>query len=168
MKISVKFASGLQNVCKYYHSNHPITASSSCNYCKKNTISETISKEDKITDKDQHNIVTLNESDHTDLSVILNQVFPECQPNMTKKFKSQKMALERNPHGRRWDKDIARLCLTLWCRSPRGYNELKNSKFMILPSQKILQRYKNTVDQVLSCELSPRNIECTSVGTSSK
>jgi hypothetical protein len=60
---------------------------------------------------------------------------------------SQKMALERNPHGRRWDKDIARLCLTLWCRSPRGYNELRNSKFIILPSQKILQRYKNTVDQ---------------------
>ena len=83
----------------------------------------------------------MNDSDHTDLSVILNQ------PNMTTFLKSQKMALERNPHGRRWDKDIVRLCLTLWCRSPRGYNELRSSKFTILPSQTILQRYKNTVDQ---------------------
>ena len=57
------------------------------------------------------------------------------------------MALERNPHGRRWSKDIIRMCLTLWCRSPRGYADLPNSGFIVLPSQKSLQNYKNIVHQ---------------------
>ena len=57
------------------------------------------------------------------------------------------MALERHPFGRRCDKDIVRMCLTLWCRSPRGYTELRNSNFMILPSQQLLQKYKNNVHQ---------------------
>ena len=39
------------------------------------------------------------------------------------------------------------MCLTLWCRSPRGYTELRNSNFMILPSQQLLQKYKNIVHQ---------------------
>lgn len=60
---------------------------------------------------------------------------------------SQKMALERNPNGRRWSKDLVRLCLTLYCRSPRGYNELRGSNFLILPSQNLLRIYKNSVHQ---------------------
>ena len=61
--------------------------------------------------------------------------------------KSPKMALERHPNGRRWNRDIVRLCLSLWCRSPHGYTDIRNSKFVFLPSQKLLQRYKNQVDQ---------------------
>lgn len=40
-----------------------------------------------------------------------------------------------------------RLCLTLYCRSPRGYNELRGSNFLILPSQNLLRKYKNSVHQ---------------------
>lgn len=43
--------------------------------------------------------------------------------------------------------DIIRLCLTLWCRSPRGYGELRNSKILILPSEKLLQNFKNSIKQ---------------------
>ena len=57
------------------------------------------------------------------------------------------MALEGDPHGRRWNKDFIRMCLTLWCRSLRGYTYLRNSGFIVLPSQKILQDYKNIVHQ---------------------
>lgn len=57
------------------------------------------------------------------------------------------MALERNPNDKRWSKDIVRLCLTLYCRSPRGYNELRGSNFLILPSQNLLRKYKNSVHQ---------------------
>jgi hypothetical protein len=39
------------------------------------------------------------------------------------------------------------MCLALWCRSPRGYAELRNSNFMILSSQQLLQKYKNIVHQ---------------------
>lgn len=62
-------------------------------------------------------------------------------------FNEPKMALERNPNGRRWSKDIIRLCLTLYCRSPRGYNELRGSNFLILPSQNLLRKYKYSVHQ---------------------
>ena len=51
------------------------------------------------------------------------------------------MALERHPFERRWSKDIIRLCLT------RGYAELKNSNFMILTSQNLLRKYKNSIHQ---------------------
>jgi hypothetical protein len=51
------------------------------------------------------------------------------------------MVLERHPFERRWSKDIIRLCLT------RGYAELKNSNFMILPSQNLLRKYKNSIHQ---------------------
>ncbi|KAJ8319800.1 hypothetical protein KUTeg_001387 [Tegillarca granosa] len=37
--------------------------------------------------------------------------------------------------------------MTLWCRSPKGYSELRNSNFIMLPSEKILQKYKNHVKQ---------------------
>ena len=57
------------------------------------------------------------------------------------------MALEGDPHGRRWNTDFIRMCLTLWCRSLRGYTYLRNSGFIVLPSQKILQNYKNIVHQ---------------------
>ena len=57
------------------------------------------------------------------------------------------MALEGDPHGRRWNKDFIRMCLALWCRSLRGYTYLRTSGFIVLSSQKILQNYKNIVHQ---------------------
>jgi len=91
--------------------------------------------------------VILGDSDHNDLSEIFNRIFPDCSPKMQTFLASQKMALERHPFGRRWNKEVIRLCLTLYCRSPRGYSELRNSNFLILPSQNLLRRYKNTVHQ---------------------
>jgi hypothetical protein len=91
--------------------------------------------------------VILNESDHADMSIILEKNFPDCSVNMKSFLNAQRMALQRHPFGRRWKKDIIRLCLTLWCRSPRGYSELRNSNFMILPSKSVLQKYKNIVHQ---------------------
>lgn len=73
---------------------------------------------------DQNNQIILEENDHEDLSDIFHKLFPECNAKMSEFLMSQKMALERNKHGRRWNKDIVRLCLTLWCRSPLSYSEL--------------------------------------------
>lgn len=56
-----------------------------------------------------------------------------------------KMALERNPNGRRWSKDIVRLCLIL--SKSKGYNELRGSNFLIWPSQNLLRKYNNSVHQ---------------------
>ncbi|XP_071174117.1 uncharacterized protein [Mytilus edulis] len=99
------------------------------------------------THDNEENSITLCESDNNDMSTILNNIFPDCSDKMKTFLISQKMALERHPNGRRWNRDIVQLCLSLWCRSPRGYTDLRNSKFLVLPSQKLLQRYKNRIHQ---------------------
>jgi hypothetical protein len=135
------------------------TAVSVCRYCKKLTINPKPKKseivghtkihENECSELDIKNDdeVLLQKKDHDDMSDILKTIFPDCSLKMQTFLMSQKMALERNPNGRRWSKDIIRLCLTLYCRSPRGYSELRNSNFLILPSQNLLRKYKNTVHQ---------------------
>ena len=101
----------------------------------------------KTKDRPESDCLKLSVKDNSNLTIILNKVFPECGDNMRVFLQSQKMALERNPHGRRWPKDIIRLCLTLWCRSPKGYSDLRDSKFLILSSEKQLQRFKAGVNK---------------------
>jgi hypothetical protein len=55
--------------------------------------------------------VTLSENDHQDLVEIFKNRFPDCSTKMSIFLLSQKMALERHPFGKRWDKDIVRMCL---------------------------------------------------------
>jgi hypothetical protein len=76
------------------------------------------------------------------MSIILNKIFPDCPDKMKTFLFSQKMALERHPNGRRWNRDIVRSCLSLWCRGPHGYTDLRNSKFVFLPSQKTIAEVK--------------------------
>lgn len=38
-------------------------------------------------------------------------------------------------------------CLTLYCRSPRCYEDLQKSGFLCLPSSRLIQIYKNKVSQ---------------------
>ena len=109
--------------------------------------------EDKLTstlscDENLEQSVVLNESDHNDFSEILDRIFPNCTEPMKVFFTAQRDALKAKPKGRRWNKDVIRTCLTIWSRSPKSYVELKNSGFFILPSSRILQFYKNSVNQV--------------------
>ena len=66
---------------------------------------------------------------------------------MTVMIKSQLENMNKNPHGRRWDQDIIRMCLTLYCRSPKNYEYLSKAGYLILPSAQQIQRYKNKVQQ---------------------
>lgn len=134
-----------QKVLPFTTSN---VVSSVCKNCKKLKVKPVKSvniTETELSEKE--NEITLCESNNEDMTEILNRIFPECPVKMRTFLLNQKMALERNPHGRRWDKDVIRVCLTLYCRSPRGYSELKNSNFLILPSQNLLRRYKNSIHQ---------------------
>jgi hypothetical protein len=90
------------------------------------------------------NDVMLGKSDHNDLSENFQFFFSQCPLKMQTFVMSQEIALERNRFGRQWSKDIIRLSLTLYCRSP---NEIRSSNFVILPSQNLLRRYKNSVHQ---------------------
>ena len=42
---------------------------------------------------------------------------------------------------------MIRICLGLFLRSPRAYNDLKGSGLLVLPSQRLLRYYKNIVKQ---------------------
>ena len=121
-----------------------------CGHCKKLVKHRSVDATGTKIESDgggESQTITLNEEDHKDLSVIFQNIFPQCDEKMKTFLLSQKQAMERHPNGRRWDRDIIRLCLTLWCRSPRGYTELRKSGFLVLPSEKSLQIFKNTVNQ---------------------
>ncbi|XP_070573886.1 uncharacterized protein [Ptychodera flava] len=59
----------------------------------------------------------------------------------------KKMLQTKGATGRRWHPKIIRMCLSIWMRSPRAYEELKRSGMLILPSGRLLSMYKNCVDQ---------------------
>ena len=59
----------------------------------------------------------------------------------------QKSADKLDSRSRRWDKDIIQVALSLWNRSPQGYNNLRDSNMFQLPSESLLQRYKNCFSQ---------------------
>ncbi|KAK3714554.1 hypothetical protein QZH41_014216, partial [Actinostola sp. cb2023] len=63
-------------------------------------------------------------------------------------WEAQKQVLE-NPDSRanRWHPKIICLCLSLWCRSPEAYEQLKDSGMIRLPSGRLLSLYKNSVSQ---------------------
>ena len=90
----------------------------------------------------QNDEIMLEQSDHNDLSTILKTIFPECSLKMQTFLMNQKLALERNPNGRRWSKETVRLCLTLYCNNPRGYSDLRNSDFLITLS-KFIEKVQN-------------------------
>jgi hypothetical protein len=111
----------------------------------KYTYNSAVPTSTSISDDSHSEEVELCEENHHDL--LHNKIFPNCYAKMTDFLMSQKMVLEKNKHGRRWNKDIVRLCLTLWCRSAKGYTELCKNGFVELPSQQLLRKYKNTVQQ---------------------
>lgn len=86
----------------------------------------------------QNDTVDLNEDDSRDLDIIFNEIGKECPPKILEFLMSQKKAISSHPNGRRWNCNIIRLCLTLWCRSPKCYTDLRDSGFLVLPSQKLL------------------------------
>ena len=76
---------------------------------------------------DDHSMYMLvSESDHEDLSEILEKVIPNAPEKMELFLMSQHEALSaKSPQARRWNKDVISLCLSLWIRSPKAYQTLR-------------------------------------------
>ncbi|KAJ8017433.1 hypothetical protein HOLleu_45163 [Holothuria leucospilota] len=93
--------------------------------------------------------VELSEDDNKDMMEIFNLCFPNAPHEMKKIMQSQYEALgkQSDKRGIRWDKTIISLCLSLWIRSPKTYEDLRDSEFLILPSGRQLRKYKNIVPQ---------------------
>ena len=106
---------------------------------------------DKISDQSSENQETLNlcDDDHDDLMKIMGNIVQDsnCPPRIMQLLLDQQRNLKESKTGRRWSKEIIRLCLTMWCRSPRAYGDLRSSGFLLLPSHRLLQIYKNKIHQ---------------------
>ena len=102
------------------------------------------SNKSNITDQDH---LHLNEMDSNEFEKILEEVLPNADKNLFLLIQSQKENLSCFPKQRRWDKSILRLCLTIWSRSKKAYDQIKRSGFLTLPSGRLLQYYQNNVKQ---------------------
>ena len=99
------------------------------------------------TPEDDSENIHLSESSHDDLMEILKRVLPSTSGNLKVMLEAQVNNIQSHKNGRRWPKEIIQSCLSLWCRCPKGYDELRRSSLLVLPSGNTLQLYKNIVDQ---------------------
>lgn len=91
----------------------------------------------------------LKESDE-DFKTFLETILPTANPIMKTLLKSQYDALQvKDSRQRRLDKDIIKVCLNLWSRSPQSYKDLQNSGVLILPSDRQLQKCKTLLNTIL-------------------
>lgn len=98
---------------------------------------------------DSKDTLNLCDEDHNDLMKIMDKIVQDsnCPPRITELLLDQQRNMRLTKHGRRWSKNLIRICLTMWCRSPRAYGDLRSSGFLLLPSQRLLQIYKNKIHQ---------------------
>lgn len=89
----------------------------SCRQCQRISVCTPSSQFDiQLTDDDDH-----------DMHAILNKVLPNATPQCKSLLLSQKTALDaKGPTGVRWSKEVIKLCLTLYTRSPGDYRDLSN------------------------------------------
>ena len=91
--------------------------------------------------------ITLTEEDDVDMKTIFMKCLQETPEEMKSFFSSQAENIKKCPTGRRWSTTVISVCLRLWCRSPRAYEDLRDSRFLVLPSSRLLRYYKNVIEQ---------------------
>ena len=69
----------------------------------------------------------------------------EVTPFMKLFWEQQKKLLASSRSGVRYHPMIIRFCLSLHAKSPSCYEELRNSKVLVLPSQRRLRDYRNAI-----------------------
>ena len=67
----------------------------------------------------------------------------EVTPFMKLFWEQQKTLLASSRSGVRYHTMIIRFCLSLHAKSPSCYEELRNSKVLVLPSERRLRDYRN-------------------------
>ena len=92
--------------------------------------------------------VDLNPTLTGDMEAIIEVILPNASPQMKELIVEQRRQLSANGHcGHRWSKELITKCLSLWIRSPQGYQDLLDTGMVILPSRSTLELYKNDVEQ---------------------
>ena len=88
------------------------------------------------------------EVDHelsNDFTKILNEADDKITPFMSLFWQQQKKLFSSSHTGVRYHPMIIRFCLSLAAESPSCYEELRNSKVLVLPKQRRLKDYRNAI-----------------------
>ena len=88
------------------------------------------------------------EVDHelsNDFTSIVSDADREITPFMSLFWQQQKKLFSSSGKGVRYHPMIIRFCLSLAAKSPACYEELRNSKVLVLPSQRRLKDYRNFI-----------------------
>ena len=105
-------------------------------------------KQATSTTTDTSEDILLSAQDHNEMKNLLDKIFDGAPPEMKTLLRSQYDAIHTHPNGRRWPREIISTCISLWLRSPGNYDELRDSNMIVLPTGRLLRRYKNCVHQV--------------------
>lgn len=126
-----------------------LSTKNSCDVCNKRIwdITHYRKKPLQSTENIQLNNNVSLQQDKLEYSEIL-----KCIPDAPEEFKtllnSQVNYLQcTDKRSNRWPQEIIELCLSLWTRSPRSYEDLSKSGFLKLPSCRLLHYYKSCVQQ---------------------
>ena len=80
-----------------------------------------------------------------DLTSIISDCGSSMTPFMNLFWQQQKRLFKSSTTGVRYHPMIRRFCLSLAAKSPSCYEELRNSKVLVLPSQRRLRDYRNAI-----------------------
>ena len=78
-----------------------------------------------------------------DLLTIMSGQNLDSTPHMKFFWEQQMRLLQTNKMGRRYHPQVIRFALSIHCKSPSAYRELRESGALILPSERVLRDYKN-------------------------
>lgn len=88
------------------------------------------------------------EVDHNlsnDLTTILSETQENITPFMNLFWQQQKKLLQSSPSGVKYHPMVIRYALSLAAKSPSCYEEIRQSKILVLPSQRTLRDYRNCI-----------------------
>jgi hypothetical protein len=87
--------------------------------------------------------VSVSEPLEKDLLTIMSGQNLESTPHMKFFWEQQMHLLQTKKMARRYHPQIIRFALSIHCKSPSAYRELRESGALILPSERVLRDYKN-------------------------
>ena len=87
--------------------------------------------------------VGISDSLEKDILKIMGEQNLEATPHMRFFWQQQMKLLQSKKMGRRYHPQLIRFALSLHGKSPSAYKELRDSRALILPSERVLRDYKN-------------------------
>ncbi len=98
---------------------------------------------ENLQSKLEKHAVNVSEPLEKDLISIMSGQNLDSTPHMKFFWEQQMHLLQTNKMGRRYHPQVIRLALSIHCKSPSAYRELRESGALILPSERVLRDYKN-------------------------